>query len=585
MALTLEEQNKVRELKQKGFSNTQIMGHIASTRRGMPSAISEELGETPDKEVQKEISYGQKIIDVNAAKLRNRADQFSANAERFSSGQQGLAETAVQQAGTALAAGVIDPVSSVVENTPGVRRVFETVGRGINALATSKYSPIKYIGDFFGNSEKLQDAVTLYDTDPQFKQTVDSTANMLNAAATIQGGVSAGTGITNTSIRAGQQGLRFAGQMGEATLRTADEAFQSGQQLAQQTKGVISGKLTGKNIDPQIKTSAERMVNPNFLKGTTQRIQNPVSLYDDYLAQSKKAITDTKIDPAISQVGSEIGDSFKSVVQQRKNVGKVLSSELEKVKDIQTNTLPVTDTLVSDLRANGLVYDRVTKTIKPVSSQVKIGASDQKLLESYAQELQNLGTKPTVGEIDSFISRVNDDIKIYKSTNNIIGTSNTERLIIKSLSDLRNTLTKTAGAGYTEARAAYSQLSNFISEGEKYLGKLTQSGDFAKDASLAKNSVQSILNNGKKDWLIELETLTGNPLLDKTVLALQAMKDAGDFRGVSLLEVLSEGSVPKSKIGVLQKIIDYGLSKVGEAVVGSPEEQTRAFLNSLLEQQ
>ena len=94
--------------------------------------------------------------------------------------------------------------------------------------------------------------------------------------------------------------------------------------------------------------------------------------------------------------------------------------------------------------------------------------------------------------------------------------------------------------------------------------------------------MQSILNNGKKDWLEKLEEITGYPALDRSVIALQAMKDAGDFRGLSLLQQLSTGAAP-TPAGITQKVIDFALDKVARAAAGSPEEQTRIFLKALQE--
>lgn len=591
MALSLEEKNKVSELKQKGYSNTQIMGHIASTRRGMTSAISKEIGEMPDKEVQKELSYGQSP----APTLQNRLANIGSTAASDIKGAiQGTGEfegqSAIRRGTEAVATASSVPIQAAVEFAPEpvrnvVGKVAETVGKGFNKVV-DWLSERNIVKDAAGYQVTNPDGTTKYiKNDLGLLEEALGTAS---AAGEIAGNILAAEG----AVKSGEFGRQVVNKTSQTVsntfdgaLRSADDTFRSGIETAQRAKNVLSSKITGRNIDPQFQTSAERIATPKFLEGTTERVDNPLKLYDEYLQQSKRAINDTKIDPAISQVGSEIGDSFKDVVQQRRDVGKVLSSELEKVKSVQTNVLPVIDTFVSDLRENGLIYDRVTRSIKPVTSQVKIGNADQKLLQNYAQELQVLGSKPTVADIDAFISRVNDDLKIYKSTNNIVGTTNAERLIIKSLSDLRTELTKSAGKLYTEARSAYSDLSRFIEEGERYLGKITQSGDFAKDASLAKSSVQSILNNGKKDWLIELEALTGKPLLDKSVLALQAMKDAGDFRGNSLLEVLSDGAVPTSKAGIIEKIIDFALSKTGETLVGTPEEQTRRFLNDLLQKQ
>lgn len=585
MALSLEEKQKVSELKQKGYSNTQIMGYIASTRRGMQSAISEELGETPSKEVQNELSYGQRVIDANSSKLAQRVEQFGASANRYASGEQGLAETAVQQTGTALAAGVVDPTTSIVENIPGAKPVLGAVGKGINALATSKYSPIKYIGDFFGNSEKLQEAVRLYDTDPQFKQTVDSTANILNAAATLEGGVRLGTGTVNQSIKAGQQGLNAAKPVIESLTRTADDAYRSGTSLAQRTKDTITGKISGKNIDPQLQTSVERITQPTrFLEGTAQRVDDPIKLYDDYLTQSKQALTDTKIDPAIARIGSEIGDEFKNVVKQRQQVGQIMGNELKKFGSQTVDMKNPVGQFQQELIGSGATYDALTNTVKAGNTS-KFTTTDIKLLQQYADDIKALGTNPTAAELDAFISRIPREIKELRTGSGINTMTNAERIISTNLNQMREAFRPVATPEYLAARQTYSDLSSFINEGSSYLGKITQSGDFAKDASLAKSSVQSILNNGKKDWLIELEALSGNPLLDKSVLALQAMKDAGDFRGTSLLEVLNDGAVPTSKAGMTQKFIDFTLGKAGEAISGSPEEQTRRFLIELMQQQ
>lgn len=338
--------------------------------------------------------------------------------------------------------------------------------------------------------------------------------------------------------------------------------------------------LAKQNVGPQLESSANRM----FLEGT-KRTQDPLTAYENYLTQSKKAITDIKADPAIASVGESIGDAFKQVVTNRRAVGKTMADELKKVADVKTDILPTVDTFVADLGQEGLVYDRVARKIVQEAGQTKMTADDLALLERYGVELQKLGSKPTVGELDAFMSRLPKEIDIYKSGKNITGSTNAERIIKKSLSDLREQFSPSINPAfetYYNARKEYAKLSDFIEEGSGFLGKLTQSGDFAKDASLAKSSVQSILNQGKKDWLNKLEELTGYPALDDSVLALQAMKDAGDFRGLSLLEELSKGA-PTSAVGFSQKVIDYAMAKVGRVVGGTPEEQTRAFLKALKE--
>lgn len=586
--LTEEEKILAKKLKEEGYSTGEISSHLGAKRLGSQSAIDKTRLKTFREQEQ---ATEAELFKPNALqRVTDVVQKAGGEVERAISGTDEFASQSPIRRGaeaTAAAFGAVPEVAlaaspELVRNILG--KVTETVGKGFSSIV-----------DWLSNRKIIKDAAGYQVTNPDgsvsyvkndtelLEEALGTTAAAGEVAGVIAGAQGTAQMLQKTTDAAGR-GLSTIVQNGG---RLADDAFKSGTDLAQRTKNVVASKVSGKNIDPQLQTSAQRIAaqtQPRFLEGTAQRVDDPLSLYDNYLSSSKAALKDTKLDPAIASVGGEIGDAFKEVVQQRKNVGKVLASELDKVKTVKTDVLPVVDTFVNDLKANGLVYDRVTKNIVPTTAQVKIGTADQKLLQNYAKELQVLGSKPTVGEIDAFISRINDDLKLYKATNNIVGTTNAERIMLKSLSDLRSELTKTAGAPYTEARALYSDLSRFLENGESYLGKITESGDFAKDASLAKSSVQSILNNGKKDWLIELEALTGKPLLDKSVLALQAMKDAGDFRGVSLLEILNDGAIPTTRAGITQKIIDYALSKTGEVIIGSPEEQTRRFLNDLLKQ-
>lgn len=336
--------------------------------------------------------------------------------------------------------------------------------------------------------------------------------------------------------------------------------------------------LAKQNVTPRLEQSANRMFND-----TTKHLEDPIAIYEKDLIQSKKAIGDIYADPAISRVGENIGDEFRFVVDRRKHAGTVMGEELKKVGGIKTNIEGVFQKFETEMLDNGLTYDAQAKKLI-ASKTSKFTQEDMTLLENYTKELNKLGANPTIAEIDAAISRTSGFVDNLKSAKGITSTTNAERLIKQSQAALRGEFTKNPKlANYAKARKLYSDLSNFIEEGAGFLGKITQSGDFAKDASIAKSSVQSILNGGKKDWLIKLEELTGYSALDDSVIALQAMKDAGDFRGLSLLEKISQGSIPTSPTGISQKVLDFALEKASKVVGGTPEEQTRAFLNALKE--
>jgi hypothetical protein len=333
--------------------------------------------------------------------------------------------------------------------------------------------------------------------------------------------------------------------------------------------------LAKQNVDPRLESSAQRL----FLKGT-ERLEDPVAAYDTYVSQAKNAINDIKVDPPLATVGESIGDAFRTVVQRRRDVGKTLEAELKKTA---ANPVPLKGTLQTfqqELIDNGVAYDAVDKRVIS-SSASKFSDADRSILELYASDLQKLGSNPSMRDLDAFVSRIPSEIEGLKASRNLKTVSNAERIIGNHLRGLRTALTEAGTPEYAAARTQYSELSNFIDEGSQYLGKVTQDGDFARDASLIKSSVQSLLNNGKKDWLTKLEELTEYPAIDDGVLALQAMKDAGDFRGQSLLQLLSEGQAPTSASSITQKAIDFAMQKAGRAIGGTPEEQTRTFLQSL----
>lgn len=85
--------------------------------------------------------------------------------------------------GAGLAANAIE---KTVEQVPGVKQAIGAVGSGINWLATSELSPIKYLGDVIGSSKGLQEITRLYDTDQNFKDSVDAVANVARLGGDVQ---------------------------------------------------------------------------------------------------------------------------------------------------------------------------------------------------------------------------------------------------------------------------------------------------------------------------------------------------------------------------------------------------------------
>lgn len=334
--------------------------------------------------------------------------------------------------------------------------------------------------------------------------------------------------------------------------------------------------ISEKNVNPQVQTSFERLAG----KG-----EDVAKKYEGFFDQEVEYARNAKADTAIAKVGENIGDAFEKVAKIRRDIGARMGNEIKRVGnekiDISDSFQNFEQKLLDE--ANVVVEG---KKIRSTTQQSALTRQDKGLLETYINDLNKLGTNPTAGNLDAFIRRVTNELELFKGKNNIMGTTNTERLIKSNLSELRDSFNPSKNPNfetYFNAKKTYSNLSDFLEEGQSFLGKKTQSGDYAKDASIAKSSVQSVLNNGKKDWLIRLEDLTGYPAIDDAAVALQAMKDAGNVQGRSLLELFSpeaKSAIPTSRGEVVKKIIDSAVSGGKRALVGSPKEQTLRVINS-----
>lgn len=359
----------------------------------------------------------------------------------------------------------------------------------------------------------------------------------------------------------------------ESTFSSVESPLKVGEDLYHSAKT----HLAETNVDPRLETSAGRL-------------KDPLETYNQFLEQEKKAKVDVKADSPLSTVGERVGNSFDKVVKMRKGVGETMGAELKNIGNEAVDIKPAAAKFQTGLEENNLTFDPKEGTFS-AEGQSKMTSSDLEQLAEYRKELSKLvNTKQTtVKAVDAFVSRMSKELDLYKSKNNIMGTTNAERIIKSSLHDMTEQFNPEVSGNkafqkYYDARTSYSKLSDFLEEGQSYLGKKTQTGDYARDTSLTKSSVQSLLNGGKKDWLSTLEGLTGYPALDESVMALQSMKDLGDAKGASLLQLMSEGSIPMTKSGITQKVLDFILNKAKDVFVGSPEEQTQTFLKSLLDE-
>lgn len=408
---------------------------------------------------------------------------------------------------------------------------------------------INWLGEKIGGTQAAQDFVNQH---PQATDALIQASKAASSAGAIAGTILGAKGTASTLEGAASKAAPALNSISDVISKTPEETSKATPADTSNITDKIRSYFAKDNVDPR-------------LQATAQRLDNPVQAYKDYSQQAQNAVKDVKADPPIATVGENIGNAFDQVVKMRQQVGKTMADQLSGAKDTVIKG-------VSDVKNQFI--DQLT------SGLGKMTEFDKSQVGSFLKELRSLGDNPIASKVDDFLSRVPKELDVAKAAKNVTDTTNADRIIKGALSDIRTKMTDTPGLeGYGAARTAYANLSSFLDQGSKYLGSKTASGDYSRDASVVKSAAESILNAGKKDWLIKLEGLTGYKALDDATLAIQAMKDAGDLRGMSLFKSLGEGALHPTSLPF--KVLQWGTGKVAGKVLGSQSQQTEAFLKSL----
>lgn len=522
--------------------------------------------------------------DIAYASAQSRANQITGQGDPFLG-----AKTSVIQGGLApfrsLGAGLFGEGTSGggAIQSADIGQKLDTAGSFINKQILPK-----------GTSEKIGqtalDTVTGFQNMPREKQLEQR--NLLGIAEGLGGLLGARNPFelrplklnpadADYVINATDDVFESAYQAGaKESAKTADSIVQEAQNLRQS----IQAQTGASDASPLLRSTASRLTEDTAGAGTTGTTV-ALDRYNTALEQAQANMIDTYQDSPIEAMGGEIGDAFLDVIRQQREVGKQLSKELEQYGNLKVSIEGAITNGLKQMSDSGLSFNPRTNQFTSFQGNAFAEPEINQLTEFFAK-VRLLGDSPTVKQINDFVTRTNSELDLYKASANLTTTTNAERIIKTTLHNLKESLNPevngiTQLTKYWDANNTYGKLKTFTKEGEKFLGKRTQTGDFARDASVAKSAVQSILNGGKKDWLIALEELTGYPALDNAVIALQAMKDAGDYKGLSLLQAIKDQGVPTSKAGLVGAIIDKAADSGKRALLGAPEEQTRAFLKSL----
>lgn len=215
--------------------------------------------------VIKEPSYKDRVVSRIRELREKRIDQFG---DVLTNKNQGsIPERIVQGAGIALAP-IGDIAGSVVGEIPGVETALKGVAKGVGFIA--KTEPIRKLGSYLESFETIKEAKDAYKDDPNFKQTLDSAFNILNAMVTVKGLAEGASILTGAGKKAVSTAATPAGALVENVSSKIKDVLPKTKNLinppntpTKAVKQVLLGKT--KDIEPGVRALAEIDIN-----GTTK---------------------------------------------------------------------------------------------------------------------------------------------------------------------------------------------------------------------------------------------------------------------------------------------------------------------------
>lgn len=294
--------------------------------------------------------------------------------------------------------------------------------------------------------------------------------------------------------------------------------------------------------------------------------------YQSYYDQGLKATTNAKEATPADLVAKSVDTAVKQTNKIRKDVGAKMGEVEQKAKDVIVD-------LTNTKSIQGFV-DSIT------SNKTKAGyAGSKKLIPETKEFLKDLNTiqarGASVKEVLDFTRQWQNKLENLKDkfggfTKDKFDLGNIQAVIKDVKNQARNTLSKVDG-DYKSLVKQYRETSQLRDTANRLLGEEGLYGDTLKGASVVKRAVKSISDAGSRQFLKKLEDLTGYDGLSDAQIAIKAMQDAGDFRGLSLLEILNDASTGSGVIGTVFKA---GKSFGKKILAGSENKITENFIKN-----
>lgn len=314
--------------------------------------------------------------------------------------------------GAGLAANTLEQTAMKV---PGVKQTFEKVGEGINWLATSELSPIKHLGDIIGSNKTLQEVVRLYDTDKNFKDTVDGVTNIVRLGGDVDAAVNSANFAANVTNKVIRDIKTSTGKTSISETKTPIvEEPSSVQTIAQNTSENIMNKVA--RLNPSDANKFEKLAG----KTHGQYLVETGNFGTPDQIVTKEAIKFTQslnsVDDALSKLPGRFKDA--SITEALKGLEQRASSVAS--GDIKAPYQSLLDDLIKKNNSVGLTMEEINQVKRLFEKEVKLGYN--KLINAdkvqQATNIDNALRKWQVGQAEELgfknISELNKQTQLSK---------------------------------------------------------------------------------------------------------------------------------------------------------------------------
>lgn len=437
----------------------------------------------------------------------------------------------------------LETAKGIVKGVPGqsaqlLKLADKGVSAGVNALGGN-------VGDTMLDYSAVEEL-----TSPSNKaQTVGVIGSNLLPVGELAGIANAGVKAVAPAIIKGASKVakpisKVAGQGAEAIKSVADEALfaPAAEEATKTSLNPFIDNVAEVSIPVKSEGGATKYIVKNSKDATPEEVnaykQEASSLYNTFTTQAKKFMKERTVDGGspVEQVGQKTDKYVEQVNKLRKSVGTQMGKIEQAAENVQVpfNKLQTVQDFVletADALKGGAKYGPdagITKEVQKLSDDIlkleKEGGSVKDTLNmtrKWARYLEDQKDK-----FGDFTSNKGANIQIER--------------VVKSIKENARDVLSENNDTYRTLVEGYRRTSRFGEEAKRLLGQEGLYGDSIKGAATVKRAIQSNSDAGARQFLKTLRDITGYDAIKEGDIALKAMKDVGDYQGLSLLNVLSD---------------------------------------------